>query len=40
MLNSLTHTQTQYILGQQDDSINIQIVYTIKTQVDFLITTK
>jgi len=27
----ITHTQTQYILGQQDDNINIQAVYTAST---------
>jgi hypothetical protein len=37
----IIHTQTQHILGQQDDSsINIQIVYTATTQTDIIITTK
>jgi len=31
-----THTQTQYVPGQHDGSINVQIVYTATTQTDFM----
>ena len=36
----LLKSQLQYILGQHDKSINIQIVNTATTQTDFIITTK
>jgi len=35
--HSSTHTQTQYILGQHDSSINIKIVYTATTQTGLMI---
>ena len=31
---------TRYIPGQQDNSINMQTVYTATTQTDFIIATK
>jgi len=36
----IAHTQSQHVLGQQVDSINMQIVYTATTQTDFIIITK
>ena len=35
-LSSLTNTQTQYVPDKQDSNINIQIVYTATTQIDFV----
>jgi hypothetical protein len=34
-VSRVTHTQTQYIPGQYDDNINIQVIYTAATQ-DFM----
>jgi len=37
---SSTHTQTQYTPGQNEDSINIQVVYTAISEEFMIITTK
>jgi len=37
---SIINSIITYILGQQDNSINIQTVYTATIQTHFIITTK